>query len=109
MGFWKELLEAMRDGLKTSTTYPCLYYSWTDLGGLVISISQIDNNIIIGSSEVVERTKKELMDYFKYEDCGEMKEYVDNKLTCLEDGGLKFTQDVLVQSFKDDFKISDKE
>ena len=31
-----------------------------------------------------------------------------NKSTRLEDGGLKFTQDVLVQSFKDKFKISDK-
>ena len=37
-----------------------------------------------------------------------MKEYVGNGLTCLEDGGLKFTQDVLVQSFKDEFDISDK-
>ena len=48
------------------------------------------------------------MEYFECEDCGEMKEYMGNKLTRLEDGGLKFTQDVLVQSFKDGFKISDK-
>ena len=38
----------------------------------------------------------------------EMKEYVGDKLTRLEDWRLKFTQDVLVQSFKDEFKISDK-
>ena len=31
-----------------------------------------------------------------------------NKLTRLEDGGLKFTQDVLIQSFKDEIDISDK-
>ena len=37
-----------------------------------------------------------------------MEEYVGNWLTRLEDGGLKFTQNVLVQSFKDEFKISDK-
>ena len=29
-------------------------------------------------------------------------------MTRLEDGGLKFTQDVLVQSFKDKSDISDK-
>ena len=48
------------------------------------------------------------MTYFECEDCGEMKEYVGNKLTRLEDGGLKFTQDVLIQSFKDEYNISDK-
>ena len=38
-----------------------------------------------------------------------MKEYVSNKLTRLEDWGLKFTQDVSVQSFKDKYDISDKQ
>jgi len=94
-------------GLKRSSADPCLYYSWTDIG-LVIIISWIDDNLIIGCPEVVERTKKELMTYFECEDCGEMEEYVGNRLTRLEDGGLKFTQDVLIQSFKDEYKISDK-
>ena len=31
-----------------------------------------------------------------------------NKLTCLEDGGLEFTQDVLIQSLKDKYDSSDK-
>ena len=33
---------------------------------------------------------------------------MDNTLTRLKDGGLEFTQDVLIQSFKDEFDISDK-
>ena len=75
MAFWKKLLMAMRGmGLKRSTADPCLYYSWTDIG-LVIIISWIDDNLIIGSPEVVARTKKELMTYFECEDCGKMNVY----------------------------------
>ena len=48
------------------------------------------------------------MTYFEYKDYGSMEEYMGNRLTCLEDGGLKFTQDVLIQSFKDKYDISDK-
>ena len=64
--------------------------------------------MIIGTQEVVDKTKKELITYDECEDCGKMKEYVGNKSTRHEDGGLKFTQDVLIQSFKVEFKISDK-
>ena len=31
-----------------------------------------------------------------------------NKVTCLEDRGLKFIQDVVIHSFKDEYDISDK-
>ena len=48
------------------------------------------------------------MTYFECEDCGKMKECVGNKLTRFEDRGLKFIQDVFIQSFKDKFDISDK-
>ena len=48
------------------------------------------------------------MTYFECQDCGKIKEYMSNRLTRLEDGGLKFTQDLLVQSFKDEYDISDK-
>ena len=46
----------------------------------------------------MDKTKQDLMSYSECEDCDEMKEYVGNKLTRLEDRELKFTQDVLVQS-----------
>ena len=93
----------MRDmSLERSMVDPCLYYFWTDIG-LVLIISWINDNMSIGTQEVVDRTKTKLMTYFECEDCGKM-----NNLTCLEDGGLKFTQDVLDQSFKDEFDISDK-
>ena len=51
------------------------YFSW------------INDNMIISTQEVVAKTKKDLMTYFEYEDCGEMKEYVGNKVTRLQDWG----------------------
>ena len=51
--------------------------------------------------EVVDKTKKDLVTYFGCEDCDKMKEYVGNKLTRLDNGGLKLTQDMVVHSFKD--------
>ena len=48
------------------------------------------------------------MTYFECEDCGGIKEYMGNKLTCLEDRGLKFTQDVLIQSFTHEYGVLDK-
>ena len=83
MAFWKELLKAMRGmGLKRSTVDPCLYYSQTDLG-LVIIISWINASIRVGSQETVEGIRKELMTYFECEDCGEMQGCVSNNLTRL--------------------------
>ena len=64
--------------------------------------------MIIGTQEVVDKPKKDLMASSKCEDCGKMKEQVGNKLTSLEERGLKFTQDVLIQSFKDKYDICDK-
>ena len=65
--------------------------------------------MIIGTHEKVDKIKKDLMIYFKYEDCGGMKEEVGNNVTRLEEGGLKLTQGVLVQSFKNEYDSSDKQ
>ena len=44
--FWKELPRTMRDmGLERSTANSCVYYSWTDLG-LVLIISWNDDIMI---------------------------------------------------------------
>ena len=60
MAFWKELFRAMRGiGLKRSTADPCLYFSWADIG-LVLIISWVNDNMSVGKQDVAERTKKEL-------------------------------------------------
>ena len=107
MAFWKELLKCMRDmNLKRSTADPCLYYSWTNKG-LVLLISWIDDNMIVGNNEVVKATKKELMERFECDDCGDLQEYVGCKIT-RKPGEVKLTQDVLIQSFADEFDLPHK-
>ena len=59
-------------GSERSTADPCLYYSWIDIG-LVIIIFWINDKMIIGTQEVVDKTKKELMTYYEREDCDKMK------------------------------------
>ena len=81
MAFWRMLLRCMQDmGMQRSTADPCLYYDWTDLG-LVIILSWIDDNLIVGSKQAVSVTKQELMSRFDCEDCGELDEYVGCRLT----------------------------
>ena len=53
MAFWTQLLECMEDmDKKRSTADPCLYFEWAE-NGLVIIVSWIDDNLIIGNSEAV--------------------------------------------------------
>jgi hypothetical protein len=48
-------------------------------------ISWIDDNMImiIGPSNLVMNLKKELMKQFKCDDCGELTEYIGNKIECV--------------------------
>jgi hypothetical protein len=107
MSFWRMLLRCMQDmRMQRSTADPCLYYDWTDLG-LVIILSWIDDNLIVSSKQAVSVTKQELMSCFDCEDCGELEEYIGCRLM-RNNGEIKFTQGVLVQSFEDEFDIPKK-
>ena len=104
MAFWKMLLRCMKNmDMKRSTADPCLYYDWTELG-LVLIVSWIDDNLIMGTKEAVAKTKHELMSRFDCKDCGELDEYVGCRITKLQ-GAIKFTQDVLLQSYEDEFDL----
>ena len=86
-----------------STADPCLYFQWGEFG-LVVIVSWIDDNLIIGCKEGVKATKASLMARFDCEDCGELDEYVG----CLIErvgNSLKFKQLVLLQSFTDEFNL----
>jgi hypothetical protein len=58
-----------------STADPCLYHQWGE-EGLVLIVSWIDDNLIIGSKKVVDKTKKDIIEPFDCEDCGDIEEYV---------------------------------
>ncbi len=74
--FWKLLLRATSAmGLNRSTADPCLYLKWVN-GWLIMMMSWIDANAIVGQESNVMELKKALMNQFECEDCGPMDEYV---------------------------------
>ncbi len=101
--FWRQLLHAAcAMGLKQSTVDPCLYYKWVD-GRLVMMMSWIDDNAIIGQESNFMNIKKALMNQFECKDCGPMDENVGCTIEKLDTGGIKFWQKVLLQSYREDF------
>jgi hypothetical protein len=67
MAFYRKLLAATSNiGLKRSSADPCLYYKWEE-GRVVIMISWINDNMIVGPSDLVMKLKNNLIKQFK---CG---------------------------------------
>ncbi len=80
MAFRHQLLLCMKSmGMMQSTADPCLYHKWGE-EGLVLIVSWIDKNLIIGPKKAVEKTKKDLMERFDCKDCGDIEEYVGCKI-----------------------------
>jgi len=46
-------------------------------------ISWIDDNMILGPSNLVMQLKKDLMQQFDCDDCRSIEEYVGNKIECI--------------------------
>jgi hypothetical protein len=106
MAFWKKLLMAFSDmKFKRSQADPCLYYAWTKKG-LTLWISWIDDCLVVGSKGNVKRAKKKMVDRFDCDIIGNMNEYVGCKLERnYEEGWIRFTQPVLIQSYSDEFQL----
>jgi hypothetical protein len=93
--FWHQLLLCMKSmGMMQSTAALCLYHKWGEKG-LVLIVSWIDDNLIIGPKKAVEKTKKDLMERFDCKNCGDIEEYVGCKIERTKNL-LKFTQSVLM-------------
>ena len=106
MAFWKKLNLAMKNiGQKRSRADPCLYYSWTQ-HGIVMVVSWIDDNLFIGTKAGVAEVKAKFMEQFDCTECGDLDEYVGLKLQKTDEGPcgtLIMTQPVLVQKLKDEY------
>jgi hypothetical protein len=74
---------------------------------LVLIVLWIDNNLIIRSKKVVEKTKKDIMERFDCEDCGDIEEYMGCKLVRTKNS-LKFTKPLLMQIYNDEFELPKK-
>ncbi len=98
--FWRQLLQAAKNmGLARSSADLCLYYKLND-NRLVMMLSWIDDNAIMGYKKDMLDLKKELMNQFECDDCGKMDKYVGCTIEKLESGGIKFLQMVLKTKFQ---------
>ena len=62
-----------------------------------------------GEESMVIKENKAFQERFDCDDVGEVKEYVGCKIDRnVEEGSMKFTQPVMLQSFKDEFETSEK-
>jgi hypothetical protein len=108
MAFYRKLLAAAsKIGLKRSSADPCLYYQWEEKR-LVIMISWIDDNMIVGPSDLVLNLKSNLIEQVECDDCGVLTEYIGNKIECIGEDAIQLVQTVLTQSYEDKFKLGNR-
>ena len=82
---------------------PCMYFRWFDLG-LVVWLSWIDDCMVWGPEELVKVAKNEFIQMFECDDVGDVDEYVGCKIVRnYDENSFKFTQPVMIQSFKDEY------
>ncbi len=74
---------------------------------MVLIVSWIGENLIIGPKKAVAKTENELMKRFDCKDCGDIKEYMGYKIERTKNS-LKFTQPVRMQSYHDKFNLPKK-
>ena len=105
MAFWKEMLKAFKaTEFMCSTADPCMYYKWTAAGFLFIWLSWIDDCACFRINDDVEESRKEMNQLFECDNIDDMEEYVGCKID-KDEGSIKFTQPIMLQSFKDEFNL----
>jgi hypothetical protein len=65
----------------------------------------INDNMIVGPSDLVMKLKKELMKQFECDDCGELTEYIGNKIERVGEDAIQMVRTVLTQSYEDEFEL----
>ena len=108
--YWRALLKAIKTvGLLRSNADPCVYFRWTD-NGLNLWASWVDDLLSCGRKKDIEQGRKAIKQHFDLDEIGELKEYVGCKIEYnKEQGWMKLTQPVLIQSFDDEFDMPNRE
>jgi hypothetical protein len=103
LAFWRETVTAfVYMKYVRSKADPCLHFKWT-VTGLIIWISWVNNCLVCENVKAVLEAK-EMMGQI---DVSIMNEYVVCKITRdLDEPSLRMTQPVLLQSFEDEFDLS---
>jgi len=90
-------------GCRRSNVDNCVYYKWDESG------SWVDDLIVTGEENTASHQKSKLKEMAPIDDCGNKDEYVGCKVDInRDDRELKFTQPVMIQSFQDEFNLSNK-
>ena len=85
-----------------------MYFFRKKAGELVIWLSWIDGNLIVGPLQVVKDESEKMAKEIKIEDVGKLKEFVGCKIEIdKSEQSAKFTQPVMIQSFLDAYHASD--
>jgi len=109
MQYWREMAKAFRFmEYERSKADPCLQFKWEENSGLIIWLTWVDDCLITGKKDRVIEAKRAMMSMFECDEVGELKEYVGCKLERnWEEGWVKLTQPVMIQSFIDEFDLGD--
>ena len=62
----------------------------------------------VGPLDLVLKLKSNLMEQFKCDDCGELTEYIRNKVERVGEDAIQLVQTVLTQSYEDEFNLGSK-
>jgi hypothetical protein len=75
---------------------------------LVCWLLWVDDCLILGDKDLVEKSKDAMKELFECDDLGEMHEYVGCKIERnLDERWVKLTQPVMLQSFQDEFELDE--
>ena len=104
--YWTALLAVLKKiGLQRSKADPCLYFRWTK-NGLNMWTSWVDDLLECGHKSDVIEGKESLKKHFDIDEVGELTEYIGCKVKVnREEGWIRLTQPVLLQSFEDEFEM----
>ncbi len=72
---------------------------------MVIIISWINDNIIVGPTDLVLKLKNDLRTQFECDECGALTEYIGNKIEYVGKNAIKMVQTFLAQSYEDEFEL----
>jgi hypothetical protein len=68
----------------------------------------IDDNMIVGPSDLVLKLKSNLMEQFEWDKCRVLTEYIGNKIERVGEDTIRLVQTVLTQSYEDKFELGNR-
>lgn len=96
------------NGFKRSKANPCLFYAWRN-EGLVIWVGWVNDNMVIGPPDIVDKEKDMMKKDFDCDDLENLTEYIGCKINkSATTRAIKITQPVLVRSIQNEFNLPNR-